>query len=376
MNSAVRSRPSLIGNAFASWGAFLYVAAIGFFLSPIVVNSLGTTSYGVWSLLVTVVGYLGLLDFGVRGAVGVSDRGHTAASQLRADDVDWDHLFGELGVRWLHTGGIYAALSATSAQTVLAAVQAAHRHGTVVSYDLNYRPSLWRSIGGQARAQEVNDSVARGAQSYEGEFRLRHKEGHYVQVLSRGFPVRREPGGPVTRIVGTHFDLTERRQAEAELESLLSSRPEDIALAEARLAAAEAALAKAQADAELSRVRAPFAGTILRIIARPGDQVGSDGLLEIGDLTRMDVVADVYETDLPRLRVGAPAEIVVPGESRRFAATVREVGWTVRRQTQANTDPVAAVDARTVEVRLALDEAGAEALRRRSNMQVQVAIRP
>lgn len=168
----------------------------------------------------------------------------------------------------------------------------------------------------------------------------------------------------------------ERRQAEAELDSLLSSRPEDIALAEARLAAAEAALAKAEADAALSRVHAPFAGTILRIMARPGDQVGSDGLLEIADLTRMDVVADVYETDLPRLRPGAPAEVVVPGESRRFAATVREIGWTVRRQTQANTDPVAAVDSRTVEVRLALDEAGSAALRRRSNMQVQVAIRP
>lgn len=168
----------------------------------------------------------------------------------------------------------------------------------------------------------------------------------------------------------------ERRQAESELDSLLSSRPEDIALAEARLAAAEAALAKARADAELSRVRAPFAGTILRVIARPGDQVGNDGLLEIGDLTHMDIVADVYETDLPRLRLGAPADVVVPGEERRFTATVREIGWTVRRQTQANTDPVAAVDSRTVEVRLALDEAGAEALRRRSNMQVQVAIRP
>jgi len=98
--------------------------------------------------------------FGVRGAVGVSDRGHTAASQLAPDDVDWDHLFGELGVRWLHTGGIFAALSETSADTVLAAVQAAKRHGTVVSYDLNYRPSLWRSIGGQARAQEVNRQIA------------------------------------------------------------------------------------------------------------------------------------------------------------------------------------------------------------------------
>ncbi len=98
--------------------------------------------------------------FGVRGAVGVSDRGHTAASQLRPEDVDWDHLFGTLGVRWLHTGGIYAALSETSAQTVLAAVRAARRHGTVVSYDLNYRPSLWKSIGGQARAQQVNREIA------------------------------------------------------------------------------------------------------------------------------------------------------------------------------------------------------------------------
>jgi PAS domain S-box-containing protein len=66
------------------------------------------------------------------------------------------------------------------------------------------------------RAREVNESVVRGAQTYEGEFRLRHKDGHYIQVLSRGFPVRREPGGPVVRIVGTHFDLTERKQADAE----------------------------------------------------------------------------------------------------------------------------------------------------------------
>jgi len=98
--------------------------------------------------------------FGVRGAVGVSDRGHTAASQLRPEDVDWDHVFGDLGVRWLHTGGIFAALSDTSAEVVLAAVQAAKRHGTVVSYDLNYRPSLWKDIGGQARAQEVNREIA------------------------------------------------------------------------------------------------------------------------------------------------------------------------------------------------------------------------
>ncbi len=98
--------------------------------------------------------------FGVRGALGVSDRGHTAASQLRPGDVDWEHLFGTLGVRWLHTGGIFAALSETTPDVVAEAVAAASRHGTVVSYDLNYRPSLWKGIGGIERAREVNRRLA------------------------------------------------------------------------------------------------------------------------------------------------------------------------------------------------------------------------
>ncbi len=98
--------------------------------------------------------------FGVRGAVGIPDRGHTAASQLRPGDFDWDRIFGEHGVRWFHTGGIFAALSETTADLVIEAVQAARRHGVRVSYDLNYRPSLWMSIGGQAKAQEVNRRIA------------------------------------------------------------------------------------------------------------------------------------------------------------------------------------------------------------------------
>jgi 2-dehydro-3-deoxygluconokinase len=98
--------------------------------------------------------------FGVRGALGVSDRGHTAASQLRPGDVDWERLFGELGVRWFHTGGVYAGLSDSTPEVVEAAMAAARRHGTVVSYDLNYRPSLWKAVGGSARAREVNTRLA------------------------------------------------------------------------------------------------------------------------------------------------------------------------------------------------------------------------
>ena len=99
--------------------------------------------------------------FGVRGAVGLPDRGHTAASQLKPGDFDWDHIFGKLGVRWLHTGGIFAALSETTPLLVIEAVQIARKHGTIVSYDLNYRPSLWRSIGGHQKAREVNREIAR-----------------------------------------------------------------------------------------------------------------------------------------------------------------------------------------------------------------------
>lgn len=99
--------------------------------------------------------------FGVRGALGVSDRGNTAASQLKSGDIDWDYIFGKLGARWFHTGGIFAALSDTTPDVVIEAVKTAKKYGTIVSYDLNYRPSLWSFIGGKERAQEVNKEIAK-----------------------------------------------------------------------------------------------------------------------------------------------------------------------------------------------------------------------
>ncbi|HKQ51336.1 MAG TPA: sugar kinase [Pyrinomonadaceae bacterium] len=98
--------------------------------------------------------------FGVRGAQGCSDRGHTAVSQLRPGEIDWEQLFGREGARWFHTGGIFCALSETTPEVAREAMEAAKRFGTVVSYDLNYRESLWKSIGGQERASEVNRELA------------------------------------------------------------------------------------------------------------------------------------------------------------------------------------------------------------------------
>src|ERR1700674_1897119 len=98
--------------------------------------------------------------FGVRAALGCSDRGHTAVSQLKPGDVDWEKIFSQEGARWFHTGGIFCALSETTPQVALEAMAAARRHGTIISYDLNYRDSLWKAIGGKQRALEVNSELA------------------------------------------------------------------------------------------------------------------------------------------------------------------------------------------------------------------------
>lgn len=98
--------------------------------------------------------------FGLRGAVGCSDRANSAASQLKKGDIDWERIFGRDGVRWFHTGGIFAALSTTTPDVIIEAVTAAKKHGTIVSYDLNYRNSLWRDVGGQEKARQVNRAIA------------------------------------------------------------------------------------------------------------------------------------------------------------------------------------------------------------------------
>ena len=98
--------------------------------------------------------------YGIRGALSFSDRGNTAASQIQPSEFDWDDIFGRQGTRWLHTGGVFAALSPTTAETVITAVQKAKEYGVTVSYDLNYRASLWQANGGLEKCREVNRRIA------------------------------------------------------------------------------------------------------------------------------------------------------------------------------------------------------------------------
>jgi len=98
--------------------------------------------------------------FGVRAALGTVDRGNTAACKLKPGDIDWEHIFGTHGVRWFHTGGIFAAISNTAPDVIVEALNCAKKHGTITSYDLNYRASLWDDFGGKEQCRKVNREIA------------------------------------------------------------------------------------------------------------------------------------------------------------------------------------------------------------------------
>lgn len=163
-------------------------------------------------------------------------------------------------------------------------------------------------------------------------------------------------------------------QAESTLSALQTVRPEDIALAEAELAKAEAGVACAEADLEATNVRSPIAGRVLKIHSRQGERVSDRGIAEIGDTSDMQAVAEVYERDVPRVQVGQQATVRVQSLPGELTGEVVQVGWQVGRRVVLDNDPVKDTDARVVEVRVKLDPASAERVARLSYARVEVRI--
>lgn len=164
----------------------------------------------------------------------------------------------------------------------------------------------------------------------------------------------------------------ELRAAEQEHASIAEVRRVDVAVAEAEVSAARATVDRARAELALCELRAPIPGTVLKIHTWPGEKVDDRGVLDLGDLDEMHVVAEVYETDVARLRVGQRATVVVPGETERLSGEIVNLGWQVRKRDVLNTDPVDEIDSRVVEVRVRLDPDGARRLARLSYLRVQV----
>lgn len=143
---------------------------------------------------------------------------------------------------------------------------------------------------------------------------------------------------------------------------------------QAELDAARADLALAEEEEKQSELLSPIDGTVLKIMARPGERVGNEGVAMIADLTQLDIVAEVYERDMPRVAVGQKAEIRVPGMEERFTGEVRELGYLVRKNDLNDTDPLADRDNRVVEVRITLEPEACEKLSHLLYMQVDVRI--
>nr|WP_256875426.1 ABC exporter membrane fusion protein [Nostoc sp. C052] len=163
-------------------------------------------------------------------------------------------------------------------------------------------------------------------------------------------------------------------EAKATLDQIAEVRPTDVQAAQAEVESAEAAVEKAQADQELTYVRAPKSGQILKIYTFPGEIVGNEGIADMGQTDQMYVVAEVYETDVNQVRIGQQARVNSEAFSGELHGKVTQVGLQVKKQATFSTDPVADVDRRVVEIKIRLNPKDAKQVRSLTNLQVEVII--
>jgi HlyD family secretion protein len=235
-------------------------------------------------------------------------------------------------------------------------------------------------VSAEAKLEQVKAGAKKGdiAAAESQVVRARAAEANAQRELDRIEKLAREkmvsPSETDTRRSAWEMAQAERQAAEHTLASVSEVRQVDVQVAEAGVATARAALEYARAELSLAELRAPVAGTVLRIHTWPGERPGAEGVLELGNLDELHVVAEVYETDVMRVRCGQPARIRVTGLPEELRGEVVEVGWEIGRKDVLSTDPVADIDARVVAVRIRVRPEDAPKLSRLTHMQVQVVI--
>jgi HlyD family secretion protein len=277
----------------------------------------------------------------------VADR-LVALKVSQGDHVEADQLLGWFGDREVRLASVHQAeADLASAEAKLAQVKAGAKKGDIAAAEAQVV---------RARAAEVN---------------AQH-ELDRVEKLAREKVV--SPSEIDARRSSWEIAQAERQATEHTLTSVAEVRQVDVQVAEAGVATARAALDYARAELSLGELRAPVAGTVLRVHTWPGERPGPEGVLEIGNLDELHVVAEVYETDVMRVRCGQNARIKVTGLSEPVRGQVVEVGWEIGRKDVLSTDPIADVDARVVEVRVRVNAQDTPKLARLTHMQVQVVI--
>ena len=165
-------------------------------------------------------------------------------------------------------------------------------------------------------------------------------------------------------------------EAQATLDQIAEVRPVDVNVARSQVSTAQARVARAQAELDSVTVRSPQDGQVLKIHTRPGELVGSKGIISLGQTQQMVAVAEVYELDISRIRVGQTATVMSKNNAfpEVLRGKVEEVGLEINKQDVLNTDPAAQFDARVVEVKVLLDEASSRRVAGLTNLSVQVSI--
>lgn len=166
----------------------------------------------------------------------------------------------------------------------------------------------------------------------------------------------------------------QRNEALARLESITEVRPVDVQVSQAELAKANAAVNQAQAALALTEVRSPIDGRVLEVNVRPGEVVGDRGIVAIGQTDRMYVVAEVYETDIDRVRLGQKAIVTGSAFDEKLEGKIAQVGLEVKQQDVFESDPLVNTDNKVVEVKIRLSPESSKRVTALSNLQVQVVI--
>ncbi|MFO0291436.1 MAG: efflux RND transporter periplasmic adaptor subunit [bacterium] len=201
---------------------------------------------------------------------------------------------------------------------------------------------------------------------------LQEAQANLNRIINSGQEEIKEATGNLARTKATL--KKEIEQTAATYDATAEVRPVDVAVAEAELAAARTAVRQAQANVDLTLVKSPLDGQVLEIHARPGE-MANQGIVDLGRTNRMFVVAEVYETDIGRVKLEQKVEVKSPALREPLEGKVSEIGWQVGKKDVLNDDPVIAADARVVKVRVLLNEESSQRAARLTNLKVDTFIK-
>ncbi|MBW4613310.1 MAG: ABC exporter membrane fusion protein [Desmonostoc vinosum HA7617-LM4] len=271
------------------------------------------------------------------------------------------------------------------AQSRLAQVKAGAKFGELVAIQANVK-NLQAELDGDIQTQQA--TIARlnaELQNAETEFRRNqalYKEGAIAASTLDSRKLALRTAQEQLNSAKADLNRTQRtlsakiQEAKATWEKTAEVRPTDIATAQAEVNSAAATVEKMRAELDLAYVRAPKAGQILQIHTRPGETVGNDGIVELAQTDQMYVVAEIYESDIAKIRSGQTANITSSSNafSNKLIGTIEQIGLKVAKKDVLDSDPTAATDARVIEVKIRLDKPTSRQVARFTNLQVNVEI--